>query len=283
MSKSSERNPWVIVSKENREVSSKRRPTENSVRWREKKEVTSMKSSKKAFFLRYYLSMKKHPFVAMSIALTFFFIEYAIFRHGFFAWQSDPEQALLLAGAFGGATSISLALTLSGVFLLRPSWGDQYWRIRRYCGVSGTSMILVHVFAAIVFYAGGDIRLLYPSLNPFQNPVVFGAIALPIFMVMASTSTDWAYDKLTPRRWKFIHRFVYIAYPSAVFHYLTMNPGYLKSLPGVVLLTLTTTAFAGALYGFVRHIRKDGFDLGTKIGSVILLGILTTAVLLFSK
>jgi len=158
----------------------------------------------------------------------------------------------------------------------------QYWRLRRYLGVSGFVFVFLHALSVYYFYFAFDFAEIYSTLNPLKNPVVFGSIALPIFMIMALTSTDWAVRKLTPRVWKFVHRFVYVAYLASVFHFITINPELLANTAGYILLAVTLFVLFGHTQLFLKTAIKKRFrSLGSIVGSVIILGALIITYFIF--
>lgn len=203
-----------------------------------------------------------------AFAIAFGFFEYAMQARGFSAGQADIWIRIRMA-SFTGATLIGLALLSSVVFRLFPRTA-QYWRVRRYLGVWGVIYVYLHVIFVYTYYEF-DLTQIYPTWNPFDNPKVFGLIATPIFLAMALTSSDWAMDYLTPRRWKFLHRFVYVAYLASVFHYISMNPDALMTLPGALLLIVTVLTIVGHTYLFFRiAIRKRFRSVGSLVGLIII-------------
>ena len=185
--------------------------------------------------------------------------------------RADLPYHLLVASAFTGATLISTALFLSAIFMWRPRLGD-WWRIRRYFGVSGVVFASIHVLLVWATVLKWDLSSYLFSFNPIENPVLFGSLALPIFLIMAFTSTDWAVDKLTFKRWKIIHRFVYLAFPLLILHYVGMKPDLLSSWPGILLGLMSTLALLGQLYWFVRTTLQRGFKISTVVGLVLIVG-----------
>ncbi len=204
-------------------------------------------------------------------AIVFWLLEFAAQYH--WLQRGDLANSLVVSFAFTGATLIGLALFSSAIFKWYPRTA-QYWRFRRYLGVSGFVFALLHSQTALYYLFGYDLAAAYPVLNPFENPIVFGSFALFILLIMASTSTDWAMQKLTPRVWKFIHRFVYIAYPSAVFHFLIIDPEGIKTPPGYLLLLVTAAALFGQLFWFFKISAKRKFkSLGFLIGIMIIIAV----------
>jgi sulfoxide reductase heme-binding subunit YedZ len=125
---------------------------------------------------------------------------------------------------------------------------------RRHLGVTMFLIGTVHgIFSVIQFDALGNINPIlslflsnthYTSLIKFPFEV-FGVIALIIFFLMAITSHDFWLHNLSPRIWKTLHMFVYLAYASIILHVLLGVIQYETSpvliiLLGVGLGTITT-------------------------------------------
>lgn len=205
-------------------------------------------------------------------AIVFWLLEFVAQYH--WLQKGDLANSLVVSFAFAGATLIGLALFSSAIFKWYPRTA-QYWRFRRYLGVSGFIFALLHSQTALYFVFGYSLVDAYPTFNPFENPVVFGTFALFILLIMASISTDWAVTAIGPRRWKFIHRFIYVAYPSAVFHFLIIDPEGIKTPPGYLLLLVTVAALFGQLFWFFKISARRRFrSLGFLIGSIIILAVL---------
>ena len=189
-------------------------------------------------------------------AILFWFIEFLLQYY----WISNGEAGISLVRSFSfsGATLIGLALFSSSVFRWIPSTAA-YWRIRRYLGVSGFIFALLHVVSAYRTVFDFDLKSIYFSFNPLINPIIFGSIAFPILMIMTMTSTDWVVEKLTYKTWKNIHRLVYIAYISVIFHFLLINPGLLVNVPGYILILVTIMAVFGQLFWFLKISKRNRF------------------------
>jgi len=211
-------------------------------------------------------------------AIAFWFLEFLL-QYYWLTPGFNSELSLIRSFSLTGATLIGLALSLSVIFRWAPHTA-QYWRVRRYLGVSGAVFASLHAFSAQYLLFSFDLKLAYFSFNPIVNPIVFGTVGLFIFLVMAFTSSDWAVQKLTPRVWKFIHRFVYVAFLASVFHFLLMNPIALKNPPGYLLLAVSAFVLAGHLQLFIKTAWRRRFrSPGSWAGIAIIAGTLGTAYL----
>lgn len=214
-----------------------------------------------------------------ALAFAFWGIEFAAQFYKFS--KGGLGSSFVRSFSFTGATLIGTALLSSIIFKFRPRLA-QYWRIRRYLGVSGFVFIFFHILSVYHFIYGYDIRATYYSFNPLVNPIIFGSIAFPILLVMALTSTDWAVNKLTPKVWKFIHRFVYIAEASAIFHFLQMNTEARRTPPGYLLLLIMALTVAGQLYWFLKISWQRRFkSIATVYGLFIIIATVILAYYIF--
>lgn len=210
----------------------------------------------------------KQMFLFSSFVIVFWLLQFSY--QYFLLLDRLFELSLIRSFAIGGATLISLALFSSAVFKWVPKLAV-HWRIRRYFGVSGFVLIVFHVLSVYAYIYQWDIFSVYYTWNPLENPILFGSIAFPIFMVMALTSTDWAVEKLGARRWKNIHRLVYFGYAAAVAHLLLMNPSALYNFPGYILLLLVASTLVGQLYWFIAITSKRPFATrATLVGLIII-------------
>lgn len=127
---------------------------------------------------------------------------------------------------------------------------------RRHLGVTMFSMALVHgIFSLFQFHALGNknplVSLFISNTNyssvpafPFQ---ALGFFALLIFFLMAITSHDFWLHNLSPRVWKTMHMFVYLAYFLVVMHVMLGVIQY-ESNPVLVILIFTGMATLAVLH-----------------------------------
>ena len=193
------------------------------------------------------------------------------------------DMAIVRGFAFSGATFITLSLLSSIVFKFHPKYA-KYHYVRRSFGVMGVVFGMLHIYTALNAYFFWNLSMVYSSLNPIENPLIFGSFAFSLLFIMFLTSTDWAEEKLTPPRWKMIHRLVYFAYWALIAHFLLTNPPALMNLAGYLLIFLALVTLAGQLYWFVKMSSMRKFaNLGTKIGFIVILLYLILAYFIYMK
>ncbi len=219
-------------------------------------------------------------------SVLIFLLFSVIFWLAQFAWQYfDPANAgfpievykiaLVRSFAFTGTTFIAAALLSSVIFKFRPKFAV-HWPTRRNFGVVGTFFVIAHIFAATGLYFAFNLSQVYFSLDPFVNPIIFGALALPIFIIVSIVSTDWVQQKLGAN-WKTVQRLVYIAFMFAIFHFTKQNPAALAGPPWLLLAAVTILAIVGELYWFIKiTIDRKKITAGTLIGAAIILLYLAT-------
>ncbi|MEM4256743.1 MAG: hypothetical protein QXU92_02470 [Candidatus Diapherotrites archaeon] len=184
--------------------------------------------------------------------------------------QEPIEVSLVRSFAFAGTTFIALSLLTSIVFKFSPKLAVN-WPLRRNLGVVGALFVLFHVFFASGLYFSFNFDLIYPTFDPFENPIVFGALALPIFILLTLTSTDFAVQKLGSK-WKTIQQFAHIAFMLSIFHFLLQNPKALKGPPWYLLATTTFFVLLGQLYWFVKiTLERKKISTYTLVGLCIII------------
>lgn len=161
------------------------------------------------------------------------------------------QQIIILVPLFAYTALFYLYITLlagpaTKLFLWLPFRGA-YIKARRALGVSVLYFSLLHAGFAFFIYIGGLSAFL--SLDQFYLfGLSFGTIALCIFTVMALTSFDAMVRIITFPRWKFIHRFVYLAGFFILIHSLLVGEFYIV-LSGFKLFLFVAIAFLVGIHG----------------------------------
>lgn len=215
----------------------------------------------------------KSVFFFIFLSVLFWLLEFALQWY----WLSPQQMAFSLVRSFGfsAATFLALALFLSALFKWKPLW-NKYWPLRRNLGVMGTVFLLLHFWFA---FSGMDFdfSFFFFSLDPFQNPLLPGLLALVLFLIVTLVSNDWLQEKLGGKNWKRIQQLVYLAFWASVVHFLSINPPMLQNPAGYLVLLVTALALFGELYWFVRMM------LAKRAGKkALLVGLLLVALYLFT-
>ena len=144
---------------------------------------------------------------------------------------------------------------------------------RRHLGVTMFTVALVHgSFSILQFHALGNVNpfvSLFTSNTQYNSVAQFpfqalGFFALVIFLLMAATSHDFWLHNLSPKTWKTLHMFVYLAYLLIILHVMLGVVQY-ETNP-VFVIMITTGAITLILLHLVagsREVKKDNplFDL----------------------
>ncbi len=132
---------------------------------------------------------------------------------------ANPIEALIRTL---GDWSLRMLLVALAVTPLRQAtgWG---WvgRLRRLLGLMAFAYVGLHVLA----YAGLDQVFDWPAIGREivkRRYIAVGMAALLILSALAATSADGMVRRLGGRRWRNLHRLVYLAAPLGVLHHLMM-------------------------------------------------------------
>jgi sulfoxide reductase heme-binding subunit YedZ len=137
------------------------------------------------------------------------------------AWQGDlsllgPDPAKTLALETGEwairLLILALAITPLRYVLNMPA----LWSLRRMSGLFALFYVLFHFFVFLVFILGLDFAQL--AIEVAERPYIsLGFIALLLLILLGVTSTNNMRRRLA-RRWKQLHRTVYVVNILAVLH-----------------------------------------------------------------
>lgn len=175
-----------------------------------------------------------------------------------------PEQRLQLIRlaqifALTAVTYLYLTLLASPLIRIFPKlpYGGLYIQARRSLGLSVFYFALLHSFIAFFGHLGGFSGL--PFLNSkYLLAICLSTSALFILFIMAVTSTDNAIKRLGFRRWKFIHRLVYLAGFLILLHALMLGTHFANlstAIPQIFLLSISILLFLEALR-FDAYLKK---------------------------
>lgn len=181
---------------------------------------------------------------------------------------NDTSPPILLMRALGalGLTLLHIILAIGPLARLHAGFAPLLYN-RRHLGVAFFGVVLAHAVLATLFYGGFgvvpapvavlDYPVSFRSLSdwPFEW---FGATALVVFFLMASTSHDFWLAVLSPRWWKRLHMLVYVAYGLVVVHVATgaMQANSHWLLPMLVGLGLAMLTALHVAAGLVQQ-RRD--------------------------
>src|SRR5215475_10560894 len=151
---------------------------------------------------------------------------------------------------------------------------------RRHLGVTMFCIAAIHgSFSIIQFHTLGNVN---PLVSLFTSNTQFGSVsafpfqalgffALVIFFLMAITSHDFWLHNLSPKVWKTLHMFVYLAYSLVIMHVMLGVIQYETNPVFVIILfvgssTLITLHLIAGLREVIKdrvkyNLQKEGFVL----------------------
>jgi len=155
-----------------------------------------------------------------------------------------------------------LASPLTRIFPQFP-YRAKYIFARRALGASAFMFGALHYYFALFKYIGGPEVLL---AMPFESqvPVLLGSTAFLILFLMAITSFDLAIAKLSAVRWKFLHRFVYLAAALITAHALLLGSHFKNLSETIPLIFFAALSFLLVLESirFNRYLNMKFIGMG---------------------
>jgi DMSO/TMAO reductase YedYZ heme-binding membrane subunit len=104
---------------------------------------------------------------------------------------------------------------------------NQLLKARRALGVSGFYFATLHSFVAFFGQLGGVSGLGFLS-NTYLLAIALSFVAYLILLVMTCTAFDWIIAKMKYKRWKLLHRLVYLALLLTVIHGLMLGTHFMN-------------------------------------------------------
>jgi sulfoxide reductase heme-binding subunit YedZ len=159
--------------------------------------------------------LRSKAFVVTLIVLPGLWPAWPLLRHDP-SVLADPLKYILHHFGFVACLLLATVLTFTPLRVLFPRWGVALAlnRHRRLVGVSAFVYAALHLTTHLV-YEGGISILRSDIKKPF---LLTGLIAFTILLILAVTSFNAAVRWLGGRRWKNLHRLVYVAAALVAYH-----------------------------------------------------------------
>lgn len=134
---------------------------------------------------------------------------------------ADPGKYILHHLGFVACVLLAVVLCFSPLRIVFPRVEEfqALNRHRRLVGVTVFIYAALH-FSMYVIYEGGIGTLANDIGKPF---ILSGVVALGILLILAMTSLDRAVRAMGGRRWKNLHRWVYLAAALAAYHQIAAD------------------------------------------------------------
>lgn len=199
--------------------------------------------------------------------------------------------ALIILQRWFGFTALGLVYVVLLPGLLRVYFPRFFLnplliKARRAIGLSLFSFATIHMLLGFFVNLSGSFQSIF--LLPLNNQwaVVFAVIAFCIFLSMAATSFDSMVRRLGAKRWKMLHRLVYVAGILVIFHafligsHFTNTKNIIPLLVNFASLAIILLEIGATLRKLSEH--KDRISESRYAFSYLALGILALGALYFS-
>jgi methionine sulfoxide reductase heme-binding subunit len=158
----------------------------------------------------------------------------------------NPLRLTMLRSGMIGMVFLVAALACTPISRLLK-WPKPI-QARRWIGLYGFLYIAVHLGTYAVWENNLDLELLLRDLSE-RNAMAIGLIAFALLIPLAVTSTN-GWQRRLGKRWKQLHRLVYVAVPLAALHFYWLDRDF-KETP-LVFAVLVALLLALRLPGLRR-------------------------------
>jgi sulfoxide reductase heme-binding subunit YedZ len=154
-----------------------------------------------------------------------------------------PDPIATITFTTGSTTlnllTLSLAVTPVRRIVKPLAWIGPW---RKILGLFAFFYATLHLFTWIALYAGFNPQAMAADILR-RRYITMGMAAWLLLLPLAATSFNWAIRKMGGRRWKKLHRLVYLAAVCGVIHYWwQVKPGVLKPLNITIILAVLLAA-----------------------------------------
>lgn len=191
----------------------------------------------------------RYPFWRLSVFMAASFWPLLwLYQAWIFALGPDPGKVLV--ERLGLGTLILVLITLCMTPLQKLSGWPGWIGVRRQLGLWCFAYVCLHLAAYLFFVLGLDWGQLGVELS--KRPyIIVGSLAFLCLLALAVTSNRYSQRKLG-RRWKQLHRLVYIVLGLGLLHFLWIVRADLEEWSiyagaGVFLMLLRIPAIAGRI------------------------------------
>jgi sulfoxide reductase heme-binding subunit YedZ len=154
-----------------------------------------------------------------------------------------PDPIATISFSTGSTTlnllTISLAITPVRRLIKPLNWIGPW---RRLIGLFAFFYASLHLLAYVALYAGFNVNAMIDDIAK-RRFITMGVTAWLLLLPLAATSTNWAIKKMGGKRWKRLHKLVYVAAVCGVIHYWwQVKPGVLSPLGITIILAVLLLA-----------------------------------------
>src|SRR5579859_635638 len=154
-----------------------------------------------------------------------------------------PDPIATITFSTGSTTlnllTISLAITPVRRTIKPLAWIGPW---RKLIGLFAFFYGTLHLFTYIALYAGFNVHAMISDIAK-RRFITMGLTAWLLLVPLAATSFNWAIRKMGGKRWKRLHKLVYVAAVCGVIHYWwQVKPGVLAPMSITIILAVLLAA-----------------------------------------
>lgn len=154
-----------------------------------------------------------------------------------------PDPTARITFTTGSTTlnllTISLAITPVRRVIKPLSWIGPW---RKLIGLFAFFYATLHLSTYVALYAGFNVNAMIQDIAK-RRFITMGLAAWLLLLPLAATSTNWSIRKLGGKRWKRLHKLVYVAAVCGVIHYWwQVKPGVLAPMSITIILAVLLAA-----------------------------------------
>ncbi len=154
-----------------------------------------------------------------------------------------PDPIARITFSTGSTTlnllTISLAVTPVRRIVKPLAWIGPW---RKLLGLFAFFYATLHLFTYIALYAGFNVHAMISDIAK-RRFITMGLVAWILLLPLAATSFNWAIRKMGGKRWKRLHKLVYVAAVCGIIHYWwQVKPGVLSPMSNTLILAVLLAA-----------------------------------------
>jgi methionine sulfoxide reductase heme-binding subunit len=154
-----------------------------------------------------------------------------------------PDPIARITFSTGATTlnllTISLAITPVRRTIKPLAWIGPW---RKLIGLFAFFYATLHLFTYIALYAGFNVHAMIGDIAK-RRYITMGLLAWLLLLPLAATSFNWAIRKMGGKRWKRLHKLVYVAAVCGIIHYWwQVKPGVLSPMSNTIILAVLLAA-----------------------------------------
>ena len=154
---------------------------------------------------------------------------------------ADPTARITFATGSTTLNLLTISLAVTPVRrLIKPLNWIGPWR--KLIGLFAFFYACLHLLTYIALYANFNVNAMINDIAK-RRFITMGVLAWLLLVPLAATSFNWAIRKMGGKRWKRLHKLVYVAAVCGVIHYWwQVKPGVLAPMSITIILAVLLAA-----------------------------------------